>query len=311
MNLQVFARESHHARHGKAIADKFELPVESDIGNITADYVVVFSYRDLKLVDDLGKKIIFCDHGTGLFYNEPHPSYAGSDLKRENVVLRLSPNKAHAKKETETITCPIEVIGIPKLDRYAKKGYRIRKGTPRVAISFHFDCKVNPETRSGFGYFKDILPILKHNFITYGHGHPRLIDLIEHHYRANAIPIKKDFYNEVLEKVDCYICDNSSTIWEFLITKKPVVLLTPPFYRKDIEHEGNPRFWKYANIGPEVTDPTKIVEAVNDAINNHEKYLPAILEAREEVLGFTDGECAERAYQAIIKHLGKEIYENI
>jgi hypothetical protein len=306
MNLQFFSREIHHKTHGKAIADKFGLPVEDDIKKITADYVVVFSYGDLKQINDLGKKIIFCEHGTGLFYNEEHPSYAGSLLHRENVVLRLSPNETHAEMERKILSCPVEVIGVPKLDKYATKGYKLKRHLPRVAISFHFDCKVNPETRTSFGFFKSALPLLVSQFKVLGHGHPRLIDRIEHHYRAFGIPIKRSFEDEIIEQADIYVCDNSSTIWEWLITKKPIVLLNPPFYRKDVEHKGNPRFWKFSNIAPLCEDPNDLPRCINLAIQNHKDYLPAIEEARKSVLTFLDGQCAERAYQAIKKHISYE-----
>jgi hypothetical protein len=299
MNLQFFAREIHHRRHAKAIADKFELPVEDDIKKITADYVVVFSYADLKLVDELGKKIIFSDHGTGFYYNEEHPSYAGSLLHRENVVLRLSPNESHAEMERKILKCPIVVVGLPKLDKYATKGYRLKRHCPRVAISFHFDCKVNPETRTSFGFFKPALPLLKGQFKVLGHGHPRLIDRIQHHYKVYGIPIKRSFEDEILEQADVYVCDNSSTIFEWLITKKPVVLLNPPFYRKAVEHKGNPRFWRHSGIGPLCEDPNDLPRCINYAIQHHKDYLPNIEEARKEVLSFLDGKCADRAYQAI------------
>jgi hypothetical protein len=302
LNLQFFAREVHHRKHAQAIADKFYLSVESDIKNITADYVVVFSYGDLKLIDELGKKIIFCEHGVGMYYSDSdHPSYAGSLLHRENVVLRLSPNESHAEMERKILSCPVEVIGLPKLDKYAVRNYRLKRHTPRVAISFHFDCKVNPETRTSFGFFKTALSLLVSQFKVLGHGHPRLIDRIQHHYRAWGIPIKRSFEDDILERADVYVCDNSSTIFEWLITKKPIVLLNPPFYRKAVTHKGNPRFWKHSGIGPLCEDPNDLPRCINYAIQHHKDYLPAIEEARKDVLTFLDGKCADRAYEAIKK----------
>jgi len=302
MNLQFYAHEKHHAKHAQSIADEFGLNVEREPDKIIADNVVVFSYGDLKKMNDKGKKIIFCDHGTGFYYNESHPSYAGSHTGRENVVLRLSPNHIHAEKEKETLDCPIEIIGMPKLDRFANKYWRVHKGKPTIAISFHFDCRVNNETRSSFSHFERALPWLKEHFKVLGHGHPRILDRIKPYYKKYGIPIVEDF-EEVIKRADCYIIDNSSTIYEWCITKKPIVLLNAPFYRRNVEHKGNPRFWRLSDIAPHCNQPEDLVRCVYEAVNNHDLYLPAIESAREEVLGFTDGKCAERAKEAIIKHI--------
>ncbi|MFA5050973.1 MAG: CDP-glycerol glycerophosphotransferase family protein [Patescibacteria group bacterium] len=306
MNLDFFAREIHHQKHAQAIADGFGLTVKSKAEDITADYVCVFAYGDLKLMDKLGKKIIFCEHGVGMYYNNEHPSYAGSKEHRENVVLRLSPNKMHSDKEKETLNCPIEIIGVPKLDKYADKKYRvIRKYRPTIAISFHWDCLVCQETRSSFKYFEKVLPLLKKNFEIIGHGHPRIIDKIAPYYKKYGIKFTRDF-ETVLSKADVYICDNSSTIYEWGITRKPIVLLNPPFYRREIEHKGNPRFWKHSDIAPLCDKPEDLERCIWDAVKNHEYYLPKIEMANRHILSFTDGKCTERAVNAIKKNIQNE-----
>jgi len=302
MNVDVFAREKHHQVHAQAIAKGLGVAVKDRSDQITADYVCVFSFGDLRVVAEIGKGIIFCEHGVGMFYNVVHPSYAGSLRNRENVVLRLSPNETHAEKERETLECPVEVIGVPKLDRFANRYWNFNRTKPTVAISFHFDCLVCPETRSSFSYFKDVIPELKKHFNLIGHSHPRYASVLEPFYRKNKIRFVKDF-EEVLEHADVYCIDNSSTIFEWCITQKPIVLLNPPFYRKEVEHKGNPRFWKHSGIAPLCERPEDLIDSIWEAINNHEKYVPKIREANKDVLTFTDGRCAERAVNAIISRI--------
>jgi hypothetical protein len=302
MSICFFAREKHHQEHAKSIADGFGKDITTRLNDIKEDYVCVFSYGDLKDVAGLNKGIIFAEHGVGMFYNNPHPSYAGSLTKRENVILRLSPNKIHADKEKETLECPVEIIGVPKLDKFANRNWRINYEKPTVAISFHFDCLVNPETRSSFNHFKSILPELNKHFNLIGHAHPRLMVDIEEFYHKNKIRVVKDF-EKVMELADVYCIDNSSTIFEWCITNKPIVLLNNPSYRRDVEHKGNPRFWKHANIGPQCNNPEDLISCIYESCKNHSKYLPKIKEASLDVLSFIDGKCTKRAVNIIKKYI--------
>jgi hypothetical protein len=156
-NIDFFARECHHIKHAQVLASAFDTRVKTKIEDCLSDYVCVFSYGDLKIADHAKKKIIFCEHGVGMYYENDHPSYAGSLKHRERVVLRLSPNTTHAEKERETLKCPVEIIGVPKLDKYANRHWRLKTYDPVVAISFHWDCLVNTETRSAFRVLPDLL----------------------------------------------------------------------------------------------------------------------------------------------------------
>lgn len=300
--INFFAREKHHQDHARPIARAFCQEVISKLNDIDGDYICVFSFGDLRDVSEFGKKIIFCEHGTGLFYENKHSSYAGSTTKRENVVLRLSPNKLHADKEKETLSCPVEIIGVPKLDKFANREWKINYSKPTVVISFHFDCLVNQETRSSFRYYEKIIPELKKHFNLIGHAHPRLMRDIENFYIKNNIKVVKDF-EEVMLVADVYCIDNSSTIWEWLITGKPIVLLNNPYYRKEIEHKGNPRFWRLSNIAPLCEKPEDLISCIKESCDNYQHYLPKIKEARLEMLTYIDGNCTQRAVDAIKKLL--------
>ncbi|MFA6158880.1 MAG: CDP-glycerol glycerophosphotransferase family protein [Candidatus Paceibacterota bacterium] len=306
--IDFLAREPHHALHARAVYDA--LPERrrgiftSNPAELSSGIVAVFSYGDLKQVSQLGKKAVFGEHGVGMYYNTEHPSYAGSGEDRDCVVLRLSPNENHAAKERATLDCPVEVVGVPKMDKWAnarpKMPMRARRAT--IAISFHWDCLVCPETRSSFLHYKSALLALRSKYRVIGHGHPRIIERMRSIYKAYGIVIEEDF-EEVMRKADVYICDNSSTIFEFAFQGKPVVLLNCPSYRKDVEHPGNPRFWKHAGIGPQVDRPEDLVGTVDRLLQSYREYLPKMAEATREIFTFTDGRCAERAAAAITKHL--------
>jgi len=314
--IDFFAREPHHIQHAKAIYNKIPLEhrgklytVLSEAINSTNDYIAIFCYGDLKSISKTNKKIVYCEHGVGMYYNTIHGSYAGSTQYRDNVVLRLSPNKTHADKEKKTLKCPVKIVGVPKMDEWA--GFReklVNKRNmhpfmkPVVAISFHWNCLVCPETESSYKHFASSIKELSKHFTLIGHGHPRILPQLRTKYKQLGIQVAADF-NRVMRIADMYICDNSSTIYEFAYLNKPVVLLNAPSYRKNVEHKGNPRFWKHANIGPQVDNPEDLITKVQEAWDNFALYLRAINDATNEIFTYTDGRCGERAAQAILEIL--------
>lgn len=318
MKIDFFAREQHHIEHALTIYEKMPeefkgkfLKKKDELEESPNKIVAVFCYGDLRIVARLGKKAIFGDHGVGMYYNEIHPSYAGSLADRDCVLLRLSPNKIHADKEREILKCPIEIIGVPKMDKWhkARNGPVRRKRHPVIAFSFHWDCRVVPETRSKYKFYENAMKAVKEVYGTVlGHGHPRIFPLLHYVYRPMGIRPIADF-NEIIKRADIYICDNSSTLFEFAYTKKPVILLNYPFYRKDVEHEGNPRFWRLANMGVQVDSPDQLLAAIQETIDNPrtEEQEKAV----EEMFYYLDGKCTERAVNAIVNFLrnydGQEI----
>lgn len=313
MKIDFLSKEPHHQDHARAIYDNLPVGYQGVFTDKIEDcqnrVIAVFAYGDLREVSRVGKKAVFCDHGVGMFYDNGHPSYAGSTVDRECVALRLSPNEIHAKKEREVLNCPVEVIGVPKMDKWAnyKRPQKVRS-KKTVVVSFHWDCHVVPETRSAWKYFVNALPELKQKYNLYGHSHPRIWRTMNSVYRGLGIRTMESF-DEVMKNADVYVCDNSSTIFEFAFTKRPVVLLNSPLYRKDVSYEGNPRFWKFADIGPQVNKPTELGNAIEDAFKNKEAYRQRIDEAVRGVFVFEDGKSTQRAVEVITNFLKN--YEDI
>jgi CDP-glycerol glycerophosphotransferase (TagB/SpsB family) len=145
-----------------------------------------------------------------------------------------------------------------------------------------------------------MLSELTREFDVIGHGHPRIMNHLRQIYKLHKIPVYAD-WKRVMRKADIYVCDNSSTIYEFAYLRKPVVLLNADEYRKHVNHEGNPRFWKHADVGPQVDKPVELNYRVWKAWDDYKLYLPRIDAANKEIFTYLDGRCSERAVKAIVE----------
>lgn len=201
----------------------------------------------------------FASHNSGV----THGGYSGGE-GRERVVLFLCPNERvvalNCERYPET---PAVAVGSPKLDRWhatmttgaGEKQFPRRSHKPEtsgatpvcatkpvVAFSCHWDCSIVPETRTGFWEFSPALPALMERYEVLGHGHPKGLESFRGTYDTLGIEVVDDF-DEVLARADCYICDNSSTMYEWCaVADRPIVSLRPSFYRREVEH--GLRFWE-------------------------------------------------------------------
>ena len=95
------------------------------------------------------------------------------------------------------------------------------------------------------------LAALAERWTVLGHGHPRILDQLMPVYEELGIEPAYTF-EEVLDRASVYCCDNSSTLFEFASLDRPVVVLNPPWYRREVEH--GLRFWEAATVGVQVGD---------------------------------------------------------
>ncbi len=263
--------------------------------------VVTAAYGDLQaaLRKDPRRPQIFMQHGVGLTF--PHSAYAGGAGMQRDVSLFLDPNQHTRDLVAKTFPHkPGFVVGTPKLDKFLNtKGTKEHEGKTVVCVSFHWDgSAIAAEAGNAFAHYRNILPVLaeQEHFTLIGHGHPRAMPGLAPFYQSIGIEPVWDF-DEVMERADVYVNDCSSTLYEFCVTGKPVVILNAPHFRRGV-HTGI-RFWEYTDVGPMVDEPDRLLEAIISQLTGwNEAYRPAREQAVADLYPFL-GESAKRAAEVI------------
>lgn len=238
--------------------------------------VLVASWRDMGWAVRRGyQRIALLEHGIGQSYiGSNNGSYPGG-RGREYVSLFLSPNEHAASRDRAAYpSARVEVVGDPRLDTVPHKaGFNLSPANmlllspslvvqPTICVSFHWDWSHIPETHSAFAAYKNALPALRERFHVIGHCHPKAVEAVTPWYRKLGIRYVADF-DDVCRQADVYVAENTSTLYEFASTGRPVVVLNLPEYRRDVEH--GLRFWAAANVGIQVDDPRRLADAVEEA----------------------------------------------
>jgi hypothetical protein len=264
------------------------------------DFVAVASWGDLKRSMPPEAMQILMEHGAGQSYKGTDcPSYVGGTGNHGYVSLYLAPNQYAARIHRDRHpSVPVKVVGCPKLDKWHARECKHHK-KPVICISFHWDCRVVEETRSSFPHFKAGLAELKAAFPNViGHAHPRIMKDIRPVYESLGIKVVENF-NEVMEKADVYAVDNSSTLFEFASTGRPVVVLNAPWYRKNVTH--GLRFWECADVGVQCDHPRSLVACFKKAIKDAPEQKQCREKAISVVYAYSDGKAADRAAAAIVE----------
>ena len=242
--------------------------------------VLVASWGDYKRARKEGyERIAYLEHGAGQSYSGDrtsvdHPGYSGG---RGHIGdgLYLVPNEYSANRWRSAYPhATVEVVGLVKHipDREPGDG-------PVVGVSFHWPCGVAPETRTVFTHYRPALAALARKYSIIGHAHPRWSTepVVRQAFGRVGAPFVEDF-DVVCRGADVYVCDNSSTIFEFASAGRPVVVLNGPSYRKDVNHGG--RFWDWATVGVQVDRPDDLVAGVAQALSDE----PAQRAERERIV---------------------------
>jgi hypothetical protein len=211
--------------------------------------------------------VILMEHGIGHKYAD-HGSYVGGAGK-DRVVLYLATNKVTKAHHLDAYPdVPVHIIGTPKLDTVEP-----REATGRtVCISFHWDCRVTPESRSAFNHYKNYLPRLgstgRFELVAHSHPRPAWRQLMKPFFERRGIRFI-DSFDQVLEEADVYITDNSSTGYEFAAAGRHTIHLNAPWYRKDVNT--GIRFWDHLP-GPTVDHPAELPAVIEDVLDNPDKW---------------------------------------
>lgn len=279
----------HYAAHVAPILDA--LPW------VATPAVLVASHRDLadsRRLYRTGSRIR-AHHGIGQSYTIPYPSYPGGK-DNDDVDLFLVPNGHAAGRWHRAYPhAAVEVVGSPVLDTLPAR----RPGPgPVVAYSTHWDARFVPEAGSAWRWIAPALAQLAQTYEVIGHAHPLARDLTAWYHRQGIRPVAS--FGEVCEQADVYICDNSSTLYEFASTGRPVVVLDAPRYRRDVDH--GLRFWEAADVGVRVHDLHALPDAVALALEDPEPVRAAREAALDIVYAYRTG-AAQRAADAIVEWL--------
>lgn len=291
MTLHAIATRPHYAAHLQPIVD-----ATPDIG---PDVAIVASYHDLvKARRERFRHIVLAQHGIGQSYGGDRRSvrnsgYPGGD-DNADVGLFLVPNQRAADRwRARYPSAAVEVIGSPRLDRLPA---RVAGDGPVVAVSFHWDGLGVPELNSAADVYRTALWDLAARYTVIGHGHPlwRQRERYWHEMGVEFVPA----FDDVCRRADVYVCDNSSTLYEFASTDRPVVVLNHPAYRRAVDH--GLRFWEAATVGINVDDPRDFVAGVTLALEDRR----TVAEQREEALGIVYARrtgAAERASEVLVR----------
>jgi hypothetical protein len=263
VNIDLIATQNNYMTHLRPVWDA--LPNQGVYRthrgqNVTSDAVLVAGYRDVAFAKLWGyRRIALLEHGIGQSYGHGHPSYPGGE-GRGDVGLFLSPNQTAARLDHAAYpNARVKIVGDPHIDFLPR---RVPDGQTTVAVSFHWSGSRDvPELQSAQGHFEPALPALGRAFHVIGHSHPNK-DLTQL-YEGLGWEYVRDF-DEVCRRADVYVCDNSSTIYEFASTGRPVVVLNDPRFRPNVEH--GLRFWEAAWVGINIGDPSQLVAGVEQAL---------------------------------------------
>lgn len=244
-------------------------------------------------------RFVFGEHGCGLTYEGASASYLGSTARAKCDAIVVPSERCVELQQEATPLIPVYNVGSsPKLDEWAPGGPGRRRwdarpaaDRPTVALSFHYDYRGIPECRSALSFYRPHLAALKrYGFDLIGHGHPKHWPVCRAMWEALGVePVQR--FDQVLERADCYVVDNSSTLYEFAATGRPVVALNCPYYRKTVNH--GLRFWDDIP-GLQCDDPEQLGSIIEQALLDP----PKVQRLREDAVGNVynghDGHSAER-----------------
>lgn len=271
----------------------------------TGPVAFAVSIGDIKVGRRLGyQRFIFMEHGAGQSYpgdqhGARHASYAGG-VDREDVVMFLVPNEYSARLWLEAYPeSATHIVGCPRLDVLPAR----EPGPETVAISFHWPGFVAPEADTALGFYMPVLKDLSQRFNVIGHAHPKgdWPDRMRRIYQRAGIPFVQDF-DDVCRQADVYVCDNSSTLFEFAATGRQVVVLNAPQYRKNVHH--GLRFWDAADVGVQVDEKNLLGDAVALALRDRQEERDAREAALDVVYAYRTG-AAKRAADVMERWLAE------
>lgn len=245
----------------RRVQDRVAFPTVLPRGHVQSDNVaLVAGHADLQRTG--GRRSILMEHGCGQSYVPRHPGYAGGP-GRSSTILFLCPNEYSA--ELNRVASPdarVVVCGSPRLDRLRQ----LRPVTDGRTVTFtwHWDCRLVPETGSAWPWASPAIPgvVSDGRWRVLGSGHPRMLRDVTPTYQRWGVEVVESF-EQVVAETDVLVADNTSAMFDFAALGGRVVVLNPPWYRRNVEH--GLRFWSAAGVGVQVDSLEDLVPAIAEA----------------------------------------------
>lgn len=217
------------------------------------------------------RPVVYLEHGAGQCYRlddgtTDHPSYSGGK-DRDRVALFLTLNEHTAERERRLYGHDrVTIIGSPRLDQLcAETSYQPGAHRPTVGFTWHWDAHLVPETRWAWPHYRTEVARLAHTgrWTILGHAHPRAMARMRGWYED--LGIEAVSFPQLCARADVLAVDNSSAAPEFAaVTRRPLVWLNGPHYRRDVHHGG--RFWNWPHGQVSVDDPAELEGALVEAL---------------------------------------------
>lgn len=293
--LAEASRGSIIAPHGPVAERVRGMGYEPTTRGNTENPTLVASFGDLGRAVAQGRtRIAMMEHGAGQSYGgrpqaSRHGSYAGGQ-GRGAASLFLHPGNHPAERDRRAYPdARVEVVGSPILDTLPQReGDRGRV----VAFSFHFNSPLAPEAKNALPWAWPAILKLRDQYQLLGHAHPRLFDKVRRQYLFSGIEPVREFA-DVCRAADLYICDNSSSMFAFAATGRPVVVLNPPWYDRKVDH--GLRFWDAADVGVQCNDPAELGACIERAFRDTATTARRRERALDAVYAYRTGAAARAA----------------
>lgn len=284
--LRLFARKPHYRAHLQPIWDALPDEVKLDGPFQAGDRLLIAGGPDIRH----GHPYIYVEHGAGQSYTGvTAPGYAGSP-GHDGCELFICPNENVARRwSARYADIPVAVVGCPRLDMY--HGSIPPPNT--VAITFHFDLHLVPETRSAFDHYalhlgQIVSEYRSQGWNVLGHAHPRIAQRLKPYWQRLGV----EWTPDPLRDASVLIADNTSLLAEFAALGRPVVGLNAPWYRRDVWHGG--RFWEW---------PIPLLDSPAELLDLH---LDSLTPPDWQPYAYVDGLASQRAASAILSILERQ-----
>lgn len=261
-------------------------------------YVVVAAFSDLEFMRP--RLCALVNHGSGqTYWGDPktyrHPSYSGG-MNRERVTLYVCPNEMDAARNLYFYPGAEAIVaGLPKVIPNNKDG------RDAIAFSFHWDGHLIPEMRWAFPHFGSAVKAISKQYKVIGHGHPRVWLFLKDWYEEVGIEPVANF-DDVCRRALLYCADNTSTLYEFTLTGRPVLVMNAPWYRKNVHH--GLRFWNLVP-GVQIDDPSWLQKGVDLALSDPQLIKEARQRISKMIYPYSGQQSVEIAAKAIEAHVRK------